>query len=81
MVTRFTIIKMLIGTKSDFFKANIKLLYRVNMKKMSYEAGLELTNITNRKNIWRQSYDVETETIKTDYQMGIMPGGMFRLYF
>ncbi|MGI6572515.1 MAG: TonB-dependent receptor [Fermentimonas sp.] len=65
----------------DFFKANIKLLYRVNMKKMSYETGLELTNITNRKNIWRQIYDAETETIKTDYQMGIMPGGMFRLYF
>jgi outer membrane receptor protein involved in Fe transport len=65
----------------DFFKANIKLLYRVNMKKMSYEAGLEFTNITNRKNIWRQSYDAKTETIKTDYQMGIMPGGMFRLCF
>ena len=48
---------------------------------MSYEAGLEFTNITNRKNIWRQSYDAKTETIKTDYQMGIMPGGMFRLCF
>lgn len=65
----------------DFFKANIKLLYRVNLRKMSYEAAFELTNITNRKNIWRESYDAETQTIKTDYQMGIMPGGMFRLYF
>ena len=26
------------------------------------------------KNIWQQSYDAETQTIKTDYQMGIMPG-------
>ena len=65
----------------DFFKANVKLIYRVNLKKMSYECGFELTNITNRKNIWQQSYDAETQTIKTDYQMGIMPGGMFRLYF
>ena len=65
----------------DFFKANIKLLYRVNLRKMSYEVAFELTNITNRKNIWREIYDAETQTIKTDYQMGIMPGGMFRLYF
>lgn len=64
----------------DFFKANIKLLYRVNKKKISYEYGIELTNITNRKNIWRQIYDAETQTIKTDYQMGIMPGGLFRIY-
>jgi hypothetical protein len=64
----------------DFFKANIKLLYRVNLKKWSYECGFELTNITNRKNIWRQIYDAETQTIKTDYQMGIMPGGLFRIY-
>ncbi|HCW05386.1 MAG TPA: TonB-dependent receptor [Clostridium sp.] len=64
----------------DFFKANIKLLYRVNKKKMSYECGIELTNITNRKNIWRQIYDAGTQTIKTDYKMGIMPGGLFRIY-
>ncbi len=65
----------------NFFKANIKLLYRVNLKKWSYECGFELTNITNRKNIWRQTYDAETQAIKTDYQSGIMPGGLFRLYF
>lgn len=43
---------------------------------MSYECGIELTNITNRKNIWRQIYDAGTQTIKTDYKMGIMPGAV-----
>ena len=65
----------------DFFKANIRLIYRVNRKKFSYECAFEINNITNRKNILYQSYDPSTNTVKTDYQMGLMPGGFCRFYF
>ncbi|MFC2080081.1 carboxypeptidase regulatory-like domain-containing protein [Bacteroidota bacterium] len=66
---------------TDFFKANLKLIYRVNLKKFSYETAFEITNITNRKNIFKQSFNPETGTVENDNQMGLMPGGMVRLYF
>lgn len=65
----------------DFFKINLKLIYRVNKSKLSYETGFGINNITNRKNIMQQSFNVQSGEIVTDYQMGIMPEGMFRIYF
>ena len=65
----------------DFIKLNIKVLQRVNKEKISFESGFELNNILNRKNEFMKSYNPVTGTIQTDYQLGIMPGGMFRVYF
>ena len=65
----------------DFLKINIKLIYRINKAKYSYESGFGINNITNRKNILQQSFDVHKGEIVSDYQMGLMPEGIFRIYF
>jgi hypothetical protein len=41
----------------------LKLIYRVNGKKFSYESAFGVTNLTNRKNIMQQSFDPETGKI------------------
>ncbi len=69
------------GQYKDYFKMNLKLIYRVNGKKFSYESAFGVTNLTNRKNIMQQSFDPETGKIVYDYQMGLMPEGTFRVYF
>jgi hypothetical protein len=60
---------------------SIKLIYRINKRKFSYETGFGINNITNRKNILQESFDAQTGEIVRDYQMGLMPEGLFRLYF
>ncbi len=65
----------------DFFKMNIKLIYRINRSRYSYETGFGINNISNRKNIMMQSYNHETGLIVKDYQLGLMPEGLFRIYF
>jgi hypothetical protein len=65
----------------DFFKMNIKFIYRVNGNKYSYESGFGINNLTNRKNIMQQTFNTETGKIVYDYQMGLMPEGFFRIYF
>ena len=65
----------------DFVKVNLKIIQRINREKFSIESGFEINNILNRKNFFMQSFNPATGSIQTDYQMGIMPGGMFRIYF
>jgi hypothetical protein len=65
----------------DYFKMNIKLIYRINRSKFSYESGFGVTNITNRKNILMQTFDAEQGAVAYDYQLGLMPEGIFRINF
>lgn len=65
----------------DFFRMNIKLIYRINRRRFSYETGFGLNNITNRRNVLAHSFNPATGTIATDYQLGLMPEGLFRIYF
>lgn len=67
--------------QKDFFKLNIKLIYRINRSKYSYETGFGVSNITNRKNVLMQSFDKSSGSVVYDYQMGLMPEGLFRIYF
>lgn len=67
--------------QKDFFKLNIKLIYRINRSRYSYETGFGVSNITNRKNVLMQSFDKSSSTVVYDYQMGLMPEGLFRIYF
>ena len=65
----------------DYFRTDVKISYRVNRKHVTHEIALDIDNIFNTKNIWQQLYDPNTNTIKTEYQIGLFPVPLYRLTF
>jgi hypothetical protein len=59
----------------------MKLSYRLSLKKMTHEFSLDAQNITNRKNVFRLVYNVQSNRIATEYQQGLFPLPQYRLYF
>lgn len=62
----------------DYFRADIKLNYRINRKKVTHEIGFDLVNILGTKNVLKLSYapnpsDPSAEPIREEYQLGFLP--------
>lgn len=62
----------------DYFRADIKLNYRINSKKITHEIGVDLVNILGTKNVLKLSYapnpsDPSAEPIREEYQLGFLP--------
>ena len=66
---------------SSYFKADIKLGYRNNSKKVAQEWMLYIENVTNHKNPLMQFYDSETQTVKLVHQLGFFPMMQYKIYF
>ena len=64
-----------------YFKTDVKLSYRVNKKKATFEYSIDINNIFNTKNVWNRQYDPRSGTVKTQYQLGIFPVPQFRVTF
>ena len=73
--------KAFVPKYKDYLRTDIKIAYRLNRKKTTHEFALNVDNIFNRKNIWQQYYDVYSNSIKTEYQIGIFPVPLYRLTF
>jgi hypothetical protein len=59
---------------SPYFRADLKLNYRVNGAKTTHELGLDLVNVTNRQNVFKQTYVPGAEPpVRESYQLGILP--------
>lgn len=68
--------------KADpYFRTDIRLAYRVEKAKMTLEWAIDLQNITNHKNVFRQDYDPLAQKIVTEYQQGFFPVPTFRMTF
>jgi hypothetical protein len=65
----------------DYFRLNGRITFRLNRKSFDHEWGLDLQNITNRKNIFVQNWDSTKQEVATYYQMGFMPMMTYRIYF
>lgn len=65
----------------NYFRIDIKVGYKLNGKKITQEWALNIQNVTNRRNIFTQSYDAKTEQMKTTYQIGILPIMQYRILF
>ncbi len=64
-----------------FFRLDMKLSYRLSLKKMTHEFSIDAQNLTNRKNVFRLVYNVQSNRIATEYQQGLFPLPQYRLYF
>lgn len=75
------------GTKAysmqypDYFRLDVKPGYRLNTKKLTHEFSIDIQNVTRHLNVFQQSYDIKTETIKTDYQLKFFVIPQYRLLF
>lgn len=67
--------------QKDYFRADLKIGYKRDLKKSTMEFSLDLQNITNNKNIFDQSYDARKNQIVNNYQQGFFPVPMFRWTF
>ncbi len=65
----------------NYFRIDLRLAYRQQHKNYFYEAGINLQNLTNHKNVFQYRYNALKGDIITEYQMGLLPVGEFRLYF
>jgi hypothetical protein len=65
-----------------YFRLDIKLNYRVNASKTTHELGLDLINVTNRENVYKQVYISGAEPpLAEKYQLPILPIFYYRIDF
>ena len=67
---------------SHYFRADIKLNYRVNARNTTHEAGLDIINITNRENILKQTYVHGGDpAVRELNQLGMLPLFYYKIDF
>ena len=69
-----------------YFRADLKINYRINGKKVSHEIGLDVVNVFDTKNILKLTYAPDnfnpaSSPIRYDYQLGRLPLFYYRIDF
>lgn len=66
---------------SNYFRADVRIAYKISNKKISQEWALDIQNISNHENPLRQVLDVKNEEITTVNQLGLFPIVQYRIIF
>jgi hypothetical protein len=64
-----------------YFRADVKVSYKINRPHLTHELALDLQNVTGHKNVFQQAYNPRTNTIGSAYQQGFLPVPFYRLTF
>ncbi len=65
----------------NYFRMDIRITYRIDMKKVSQEWALDLQNITDQQNVLSENYSFYTHELYNQYQLGFWPMFKYRLLF
>lgn len=65
----------------NYFRTDFKVALRRNGKKITQEYSVDVRNISNRKNVFNESFDLETGETKITYQTAILPIVQYRILF
>lgn len=65
----------------DYLRADLKLTFRKQNRNTTEEFALDIQNVTNKQNIYRESYNAITGTTGATYQLGIWPMLQYRILF
>jgi hypothetical protein len=65
----------------DYFRADLRVSYRKNKPKASHIVSLDVQNVTNRLNMYRQYYDKEKMVVAKNTQAGLIPFLNYRIEF
>jgi hypothetical protein len=64
-----------------YFRIDVKPSYKLNTKKVTHELSIDIQNVTKHNNIFQQQFDLNNQTIKTDYQLKFFVIPQYRLTF
>ena len=78
--TRYTT-EIYVDQYKNYSRADVEITYRQNRKKLTHEWSLEIQNILNQKNIFREIYNKKNEEIVTQYQLKFQPMFFYRISF
>ena len=67
--------------EKDYFRLDFRIAWKINGTKMSQEMALDITNLTNYKNIYSKGYDAKDNKIINVYQQGFYPMMLYRINF
>lgn len=67
--------------EKDYFKIDFRASILLNGKKITQEWALDLTNLSNHKNIYSRSYNAKNQSIEYVYQQGFYPMFLYRINF
>ncbi len=65
----------------NYFRVDFRAGFKLDMKKTSHEWAFDIKNISNQKNIFGYDYNEDTKKIDKEYQLGIVPIFLYRIYF
>lgn len=65
----------------DYFRADVRVAYRMASKKVTQEWAFDVQNVFNTQNELSKRYDLKTQTTQTVYQMGFYPMFQYRIIF
>ncbi|MBL7812333.1 MAG: TonB-dependent receptor [Bacteroidetes bacterium] len=66
---------------ADYFRADLRIGFKRNGKRITQEWAVDLQNVTNRMNPLTMGWDYRQKTVRTEYQQGFFPMMQYRLYF
>jgi len=66
---------------NSYFRTDLRIAFRQNLKKISQEWSFDVQNLTNHKNIFTQKYDPNSKKITDILQMKFFPIGSWKIYF
>ena len=69
------------GQHIDYIRFDLRIAYKVQKPKFTQEWGIDIQNLTNRKNIFNRVYNPTTNEWRTTYQTGLFPIGLYRITF
>ncbi len=67
--------------EKDYMRLDFRVAWRINGKHMSQELALDITNLTNRQNIYAKSYNTDDHKVEYVYQQGFFPMMLYRINF
>lgn len=66
---------------ADYFRADVKVTYRLNGKRATQEFFVDVQNVTNRQNPFTQTWDARRGRLVTTNQLGLFPNVNYRINF
>jgi hypothetical protein len=69
------------GRVDDYLRLDVRIRFKHNLRRISWEVSLDIQNTTNKKNEFKRRYNPASESIVKKYQQGIIPVLKFRVEF
>lgn len=65
----------------EYFRLDVKPSYRLNTKRFTHEVSVDIQNVTRHDNVFQEIYDLNSKSIKTDYQLKFFIIPQYKLTF